>query len=254
MDDTSEMWTNNPLTLEFINKKLDDMKKSFSILFDYAVGTWVTAYARKNLMELVTGFYGEVDEDADKDSFYYDTDSNKFVNGERHKELVEYINRQSEIAIENVCEYYGFDKALFSPLDKKGKPHTIGMLEYEGKFKCKTLGAKKYMCQFDDGHYEITIAGVPKSGVVTMKHGFDDFKKGYEFPYEWTDEDGVTHGKINMIYDENQTPFTFTDSEGHEYHCNDITTCVIAQPTTYTLGITDEFECLCNYFENNIYF
>lgn len=253
-----KLWEVPPFNLNFIESKLESMKSSYSILFDYAVGCWVTAYARRALWQLVTGYYGEVDADADEDSFYYDTDSNKFVHPEKHTALIDYINAENRKKIEDVCNYYGFDSSLFSPLDKKGKPHTIGELEYENTFNAKSLGAKKYMIQFDDGHFEITIAGVPKSGVVTMKNGFDDFKKGYEFPYEWEYEtpegEKRTAGKINMIYDEHQTPFTFTDSEGHEYTCNDIEYAIIAQPTTYTLGVTDEYEKLVMYSESNIYF
>ena len=230
------------------------MKESFSILFDYAVGTWVTAWARYGLWQLVTGCFGEVDPTADHDSFYYDTDSNKFINGEKHEFLVEHINEKNRQAIKEVCEYYNLDEELFSPLDKKGKAHTIGALEYEGTFLCKTLGAKKYMCEFEDGHREITISGVPKSGVCCMTNGFNDFDNGFEFPYQWKNKDGVDVGKINMIYDESQTPFSFIDSEGHEYFCGDIQYSIIAQPTTYTLGLTEEYESLIEMLDSNIYF
>lgn len=245
-NEEGKLWETPPLNLDFIEDKLDAMKSSWSILFQYSTGCFVTSYARLGLWQLVTGCFGEVDKDADRDSVYYDTDSNKFLNPEKHTALVDYINRQSEEAIQKVCEYYDIAPELFSPLDKKGIPHPIGRLEYEDTFAFKTLGAKKYMCCDDEGNYSITVSGVPKSGVKYMTNGFDSFEKGFEFPYEC--------GKLNMVYEEEQTPFTFIDNTGNPYTCDDIQFAIIAQPTTYTLGITDEYEALLEMIEHDIFF
>ena len=52
-------WTQAKFDLAFINKKLTDAKSSYSTLFFFAVGVWVTAIARARLILGMTGFSGE---------------------------------------------------------------------------------------------------------------------------------------------------------------------------------------------------
>lgn len=250
-------WSHGELTTDFLNEKLAGMKKSYSIITHYAVGCWCTAMAREGLFaKLVTGYFGEVDDSIDRDAVYYDTDSLKFRNPEKHKHLIERINEDSIQAIRAVCDRYGFPEERFFPEDPSGKKHMLGALEYEETYtNFEALGAKKYAYTDDKNKLHITIAGVPKSASVCMKNGLDDFKNGFSFPYQWEDEKTKrTVGKLNMLYDDEQEPFTFKDVNGVSYTCDDIQYAVIAQPTVYTLGITDEYEALISYIENGWYY
>ena len=239
-------WTMKELNSEYLNEKLADMKKSYSIILPYSVGCWVTAYARRELFQwLITGDFGRVDKSMDRDTVYYDTDSNKFKNPADHMHLIDVINQRNLDKIKAACEYYEISPDLFSPKDIKGIPHTLGELEIECTYdRFKTLGAKKYAYEIN-GELHITIAGVPKKAGKLLG-SLEDFNKGFVFGYE--------AGKLMMCYDDKQDPFTFEDIDGNIYHCDDISHAIIAQPTTYELGITEDYEALIEYFDNPIYY
>jgi len=232
-------WKSGELTEEFIDKKIEDMKQSFSVLFTYGVGVWCTAYARQGLWNLVSQI--------DRDSIYFDTDSDKILNYEKYKNIIDKINKENYNVIKEISETYEIPLEKFSPTDIKGNKHTIGLLEFEGIYQeFVTLGAKKY-CYRENDKLKMTLSGVRKSAVSQLNNDIRNFKKGFEFDYDIN--------KLNMIYDENQQPFNFIDIDGNEYYCDDIKWCIIAQPTTYTLGITSEYENLLEFLENgNTYF
>lgn len=228
-----KIWKSKEFSENFINEKLAEMKKSYSVLFSYSCGCWVTAYARAGLWQLISAI--------DKDSAYFDTDSDKILNFEKHKHIIDRINEENYQAIKDVCEHYEIDIERFSPKDKKGNKHTLGLLEYDGFYsEFKTLGAKKY-CYREDGKLHMTLSGVRKSAVSQLNNDINNFKKGFEFNY--------SINKLNMLYAEGQEPFEFKDKYGKSYICDDIEFSIIAQPTTYTLGITREYEMLLEFME-----
>ena len=49
--------------------------------------------------------------------------------------------------------------------------------------------------------------------------------------------------KLTHYYEDNQEPFWYTDVDGNRYYAQQRHS-IILQPTTYTLGITDEYEGL----------
>ena len=232
-------WKAGELTEEFIDKKIEDMKQSFSVVFTYGVGVWCTAYARQGLWKLISQI--------DKDSVYFDTDSDKILNYEKYQHIIDNINEENYNAIKEISETYDITLEKFSPTDIKGNKHTIGLLEFEGTYQeFVTLGAKKY-CYREKDKLKMTLSGVRKTAVSQLNNDIKNFKKGFEFDYDIN--------KLNMIYDENQQPFSFKDIDGNVYHCDDIKWCIIAQPTTYKLGITSEYENLLEFLENgNTYF
>lgn len=96
-------------------------------------------------------------------------------------------------------------------LDPKGKPHYMGMFEYEedhsGLFK--TLGAKRY-CSLKGDNLEITVAGVPKkkgSEVLKNDGGIEAFNFDYVFK---------NTGKTAAIYDDDIDEWI--DVEGGRIH------------------------------------
>lgn len=238
MKNPDKMWEMGEFTEEFIESAIDKMKQSYSTLFIYSVGVWITAYARQGLWKLVSQI--------DKDSAYYDTDSDKIKNYKKYLPIIEQINKENLQAIEKVCEYYDIPIERFTPTDIKGKKHTLGLLEFEGEYEeFKTLGAKKYVYR-ENGELHMTLSGVRKSAVTLLNNDINNFKNGFEFDY--------SINKLNMIYRDGknkQEPFTFTDKDGKEYHCSDIEFSVVAQPTTYTLGITKEYEQLLEFIEEH---
>lgn len=127
----------------------------------------------------------------------------------------------------------------FSPVDKDGKEHTIGLFDLDGTYKeFKTLGAKKYAYIDNNDELHITVSGVPKQASKALKN-LDEFKNDFVFKYEDT-------GKNMIAYNENQNEFILTDYNGLEYKVTDkYGICIL--PTTYKLGISEEyFELITN--------
>lgn len=235
-------WYRKELNDDFVNEVLQDAKKSYSTLFYYAVGVWVTAYARRNLyMTILTSH------DFDRHVIYCDTDSIKYYGD--YDYIFEEYNNNIFKKYDVVCKNFSqLKKSMFTPKDQKGKIHPIGIFDYEGEYEeFKTLGAKKYV-YIQDGIINITVAGVPKTGSVCLNN-LDEFKKGYIWDYRWKDKQGNEYkGKLQHYYNEEQPQIDIIDDEGNLYH-NNIKYGVILQPTTYKLGMTDIYESLIEYIQ-----
>ena len=121
--------------------------------------------------------------------------------------------------------------------DKDGNMHYMGIFEYEGPFKrFKTLGAKKYAYEDEKGLH-ITIAGVNKKTGAAEMQKLENFKTGFVFRKS---------AGLQAIY--NDIPEV--KEVRIQGHILQITSNIALIPTTYTLGITDEYEYLINILFN----
>ncbi len=181
----------------------------------YQIGVWVTSYARLRLEKGLNAIPPQA-------FIYADTDSIKFQ-GDEYIKNFDALN--DELRNSELC----------AP-DQDGKMHYIGVYEYEGCYRrFKTLGAKKYVYEDDDGVH-ITIAGVNKRiGADELQH-IDNFKEGFTF----TDAGG-----LQSVY--NDDPDMILHLQGHDLQ---ITSNVALLPSSYTLGITGEYELLLNILSN----
>ena len=82
---------------------------------------------------------------------------------------------------------------------------------------------------------EITVAGVPKTGVYQL-NSLSDFKDDLVFEFKNTN-------KNMLVYVEDQEPFILTDYLGNKEKVIDISGCCLV-PITYTLGKSIEYEHL----------
>lgn len=213
---------------KFVHKTLEAQKSSYSNLIFYGCGLFVTSYARRNVYLTLLKL--------DKSCAYTDTDSIKFIG--KHDEIFnDYNNKVVEKYKEVIKHFKGeFTMDDFMPVDNKGVKHPIGFFEFDGFYtEFKTLGAKKY-CYREDGELHITLAGVSKSGVKALNDDINMFKKGFKFDY-------YQSGKLTHVYINNQSHFDFKDYNGEWQHSTQ-EHGVVLQPTTYTLGITPEYEAL----------
>ena len=223
-------WCRAELNDQFIQKKLHELKNSYSNLLYYGVGVWVTALSRKHLMDCV--LYSH---DFDKHVIYCDTDSVKYY-GDYDYIFKEYNKKVYDSYIELCKRFPDLRVSDFMPVDIKGEQHPIGFYEYDGHYdKFKTLGAKKYLAEVD-GKLYLTLAGVAKSGVTALKGDINNFKKGLVFDYD-------TSGKLTHFYNDNQPEADIVDAAGRTYHSSYSYGITLA-PTTYTLGITDIYDIL----------
>ena len=214
---------------EFVDDTLEKQKHSFSNLFFYAVGVWVTSFGRANIYRQIMKI--------DRDVVYSDTDSIKYVGD--HDDIFEAYNKEIKKKYGECCRRFNGEIMLydFMPKDQKGNRHPIGYFEDDGEYiEFKTMGAKKYAYRDEDGLH-LTISGVnKKKGIEKLGDDINNFKKGTVFDYNQS-------GKLTHLYNDEQPCFSFVDYQGNVQY-NKQRHGVILQPTTYTLGLTDIYEAL----------
>lgn len=251
VDFDGEFWTRPALTEKYINKKIKEMKNSYSTLFPYSTGVWICAYGRRNIYLKIALSSRKMD----RDLIYIDTDSAKIRNPAEHEDLFLSYNLEMVEKYRNVIERYPDDLTLrdFMPLDKKGKPHPIGFFEFDGCYtQFVALGAKKYCYRdFEDGKLHITVSGVSKKGAKALNNDIRNFKNGFIWDYYQSGK--MTHMYHELcvsdegVVDNLQSDITYTDIDGNEY-TSTYRWSIVLMPTTYTMGITGDYENLIELF------
>ena len=225
--------------------KIEEMKHSYSTLFFYAVGVWCTAISRFNLWSNIMATDDENGVNMDNQIAYYDTDSIKGVGNVGN--VIKNYNDGVLERIKQSAKDNDIDISLYMPKDKKGISHPLGVFECEtekGNYKFfKTMGAKKYAYVDNNGALHLTVSGVRKSAVKAFKT-INDFDNGFTFDYHHS-------GRLIHYYEDNQKPFAYKDVNGNYYFCKQRHS-IILQPSTYTLGQTDEYETLIEEYLNII--
>lgn len=234
-------WTDE---IELTNEEIEEMlnsekQKSF---LSFAYGVWVTAYARRNLLENVCKL--------DEYVVYCDTDSIKLLDG-YDKSVIETYNKKVINKIKVVSDFLGIDMNKYMPNDKKGIKHALGVFDNDGHYdEFVTQGAKKYAyrqyeniygfkkdyCFRKEHNLHITVAGVPKSGVKALKNDIRNFKDNLIFDFKDTN-------KNILIYADNQISVELTDYQGNTEMVKDKSGCCLL-PTTYILGKAIEYASL----------
>ena len=168
---------------------------------------------------------------------YYDTDSIKGVGDVG--DVIENYNKGVFERIKQSAKDNDIDINLYMPKDTKGISHPLGVFECEtekGNYKFfKTMGAKKYAYVDHKGVLHLTVSGVRKSAVKALK-SIKDFDNGFTFGYRES-------GRLIHYYEDNQQPFAYRDINGNYYFCKQRHS-IILQPSTYTLGQTDDYQTL----------
>lgn len=231
-------WSERELTNTEILLKLQDEKSKGFLSFAY--GVWVTAYARRNLIENILKL--------DEYLIYADTDSLKLREGYNKKIILDY-NKNVEKKLKLISQKNNIDYNLYKPKDIKGHEHLIGLFEKEGKEENSytykefiTQGAKKYAYKDFDNTIHITVSGVPKQGAKALKGDLENFKDDLVFEFEDT-------GKNLLIYNDYQSITEITDYQGNTEIRDDLTgSCII--PTTYVLSKSLDFRIALDEFSS----
>ena len=191
----------------------------------YQWGVWTTAWARYRLEEGIR---------LAQDGFVYcDTDSVKYLGDADFSEF----NKQRERDSKESGAY---------ATDPKGHIHYMGVYESEGEYyEFSTLGAKKYCYREEKGgKLKVTIAGVTKKKggkELEAAGGIEAFAPGFVFKEA---------GGTEAVYNDKPEIGKYT-VEGHEI---EITSNVVLRESTYTLGITAEYERLLEISQKGIDF
>lgn len=221
------------LTDEVIKEKLDAEREKKQPLFAYQHGVWITAVSRRHLFKMIMQM--------DDDVVYYDTDSIKLLNVDKHIDKFRKHNEWVDAELKKMCEHYDLDYSLTRPKDSKGIEHPLGRFENEGDpitytayTEFCTLGAKRY-CYRDvsDGELHITVSGVNKAGAACLADDIRNFNKNTFFGYD-------DARKNIAMYIDHMDPVTFTDIDGYSY-TSTYKYGVCIYPTTYQMSMTDEF-------------
>jgi hypothetical protein len=210
-------------------KKDDDHETIYnrfikSAFLSYAWGVWVTAWSRKHLLDGIIIAYQQ-----GKYVYYWDTDSVK------HSVGVDYANYNKDRIKEcMISESHA--------TDKKGNEHYMGTYENEGIYRrFKTLGAKKYVYEDQEGNLHITIAGVNKIlGAKELKKygGIEAFREGFVFKES---------ERLETVYNTNVN-FDYDTGEGSAIHISDNLSLV---QSTYTLGVSGDYSKLLKWLSGN---
>lgn len=185
-------------------------KKAF---LAYQWGVWVTAWARMRLHEAIMIAGGRF--------VYADTDSVKSIG---KLDLTEYNEKRKADSIKHGA--YATDPA--------GNVHYMGVFEDETEKPYKafcTMGAKKYVYE-DDSGLHITIAGVNKNKGAKELGDISNFKEGFIFKLA---------GGTESVYNDNV--YLEVYKEGHKLI---ITDNIVIRDSTYTLGLSGDYERLLN--------
>lgn len=204
-------WGKDELTIDRYYEKVEKKsKKISSLILSYAQGIYVPAYGRKNLWHMVHLFDDEI--------IYMDTDSIKYVMDEyipleieRYNSKV--IDLQKQLAID-----LGIEEERFAPTDAKSDVHRMGLYEIDRKIeKFKTLGAKRYICQYDESLGEnflkMTVSGVRKEAVRQLA-SIEDFNEKLTFNVD-------DAGKLMLLYLDDQPETVWQKGEYDEWRCTD---------------------------------
>lgn len=186
-------------------------------------GVWCTAWARWELHQFI--------QIVGKDFIYADTDSVKFT-GDYDTEILQLNSQLKQLAIDR--------KGYVS---HKGHDYHLGVWEEEPLYKqFKTLGAKKYAYIDTANRLNITIAGVnKKKGAKELDKmgGIKAFREGTIFKEA---------GGLEAIYNDDEC-YKVIKIDGHDV---EITKNIVLKPSTYTIGITNEYQALIYDLQNEI--
>lgn len=237
----SDGWSRNAVDLESSLKKYDDQKNRF--LF-YPWGVWVTAYARRNLF---TGIW-----ELGNDFIYADTDSIKGVNFDKHLDYIKNYNDNVLKRLQKAMDHHHLSIDLCRPKTIKGKEKLIGIWDYDGHYKhFKTLGAKRYMVEYDEPHelfkgyntpYSLTVSGINKTKAIPYL--LSQAEKNHTTIFDLFSDDlfvpAVATGKNIHSYIDDEMKGDFTDYLGKKGNYDELS-AVHMEGADYSLSLSDAY-------------
>jgi hypothetical protein len=222
-----------------VEEQLSKYNAGFNRFLYYAWGIWVTAHARRNLFRMIEEF--------DSDYVYADTDSVKGVNFSAHLPFIKRENQRVINAIIKVSSYYKIPLSKFMPKTNKGIPKVLGLWEQEqGYASFKTIGAKRYMYEYPDGTFSLTISGLNKKFAVPwllseydndIAYIFHRFGEGFYVPKGHT-------GRQDLKYIDYPTSGYITDYLGNKAEFHELSSIYMEESAYRMSSLGDYFNYL----------
>lgn len=197
-----------------MEKQLQSYYKSHNSFLSYQHGIWTTSNARLQLRKSIWL--------TENDTVYVDTDCNKHL-GEHSADFIqlnnEIYNRIEQLDIKPI-------------ININGKEYVCGIWEKEETIKkFKSIGAKKYCCDYGD-NIKITVSGLNKktgSKAIEDMGGIKAFRIGAFFRKKMSGRNVACYQDTD-IHKITINGDTFTTASN-----------ICLAPTTYKLGITDTY-------------
>ena len=208
----------NEMEMSAQTKSYAELTQYLIMLPQWAIQT--AAYTRRDIVKSIKacGF----------DSMYYDTDSNKIMNFEKHKQWFEDFNKE-RMALNRSVNTFDYDKKYFE---------RIGCfeLEYIGT-RFKVLGAKRYLVEHDK-KTQVTVAGMVKGSLEAYceKNNLDIWEM---FADDLKLPAGDSWKKTTVYYDK-AFEDTLTDYTGQTEKISE-GSCVAIIDIPFTMSLEEEF-------------
>ena len=235
-------WIDEPLLDDIVTEALQKRQDcKWKNILSYHTGVYVTAYQRRDLLQMVARINPS-------DFCYTDTDSIKLLKPELYAHLFKEENERIEARVKEISDLRGIPEEAFRPKDQDGKEHLIGLWENEGIYdRAVFLGSKRYCYEQKDKKGKkkthVVVSGVPKAAEEHVK--IKDFKDGLIFTPEMVD-----YKKSILFYlDGNNPQVTVNKGKPDSYVCN-TPYGVAMYPTGYDMSLTREYKDLIELYLN----
>lgn len=188
-------------------------------------GVYITAHARRRELSLLYKMKEEV--------VYSDTDSHKLFTNENTKKVIEEYNNMIESLNREVARRCDYD---FSVIGKLGRFECETENNHIKRFK--TLGAKRYITEYEDGSISTTISGLPKTALKEYSKAigvdvFDIFTNKMCIPSQHTK-------KLVSIYTDEPYTDIITDPYGNTETMKE-QSGIYLKPSDFNLSMEKEY-------------
>lgn len=218
-----------------VDSQLAGYNNNFNRFLFYGWGVWVTAHARHNLFSAIYEF--------GTDYVYSDTDSIKGINFEQHMDYFKKYNDNVFEKLLDMCNHYNIPFNKCRPKTKNGEEKLIGVWDMEKPYaRFKTVGAKRYIYEYEDGELSLTVSGLNKKYAIPylLKENnnnkdiiFEKFGEGMFIPAGYT-------GKMTLTYIENEMCGTLVDYLGNKSTYHELS-AIHMEPQSYFMSLVGDY-------------
>ena len=210
---------------------IDKYNNSINRFLFFPWGVWITAESRYDIW-----FHGILK--VKDDYVYSDTDSIKFLHPEKHQDFTREFNNKIGKELLKAMRHHKLDPELIAPKTINGKPKPLGVYELDGKYKrFKTLGAKRYIYEDEEGKINMVVAGLPKKSgkayISKYKDPFKIFTKDMNVPI-------TESGKQTATYIDYETSGHIIDYLGNEGYYHEMSS-INLDATSYNMSLAGDY-------------
>lgn len=222
-----------------VASQLASYNKNFNRFLFYGWGVWVTAHARHDLFSAIYEF--------GNDYVYSDTDSIKGINFDDHEEYFKKHNNQVFENLLKMCIHYNISFSKCKPKTIDGKEKLIGIWEREKNYKrFKTVGAKRYMYEYEDGTLDMTVSGLNKKYAIPYLLEENNYNHDIIF-HKFGDSMFIPAGhtgKMTLTYQDKEIIGTLVDYLGNKNTFHELSSIHMEEQSYYMSLIGDYIKFL----------